>query len=86
MTKEETNKYLSRRAYVVDDQGVADEEMGQVARQQVVDAALAQLRVNLVVVHQVEVVVLGLERLVVGDEAIDRIVARLLDHEPNEHQ
>jgi hypothetical protein len=58
-----------------DDQGVADEKMGDMAGQQIVDTIVRELLVNVLVVDQRDVVVLGPVVGVVGDVRVDRVVA-----------
>jgi len=67
--------------FMEDDQWVADKEMGNVARQQIVDAIVGQLLVNVFIVNQGYIVVLGFEVGVSGNIRIDRVVARLGDPE-----
>lgn len=58
-----------------DDQGVADEKMCDMACQQIINAIVRELLVNILVVDKRDVVVLGLVAGVVRDVRVDRVVA-----------
>lgn len=67
-----------RRVVIVGNEGVANEQVGDVLREHVIDAVLAQHVVGFLVNADIQVVVFGIGTIRI-DEQIDAVVATLHD-------